>query len=63
MVVADRVTTVLLRLARGGRAAGRLGHTGVVGGNLRGAVMAARRRVREDLSDDLEGGEKRRGDW
>jgi hypothetical protein len=51
--------TALLRAARGGRAAGRLGRTGVVGGNLRGAATAAMRRVREDLSDDLEGGERR----
>jgi hypothetical protein len=49
MVVAD---TALLRAARGRRAAGRLGRTGVVGANLRGAAMAAMRRAREDRSDD-----------
>ena len=42
MVLADRATTALLRRARGGRAAGRLGRTGVVGGNLRGAMVMGR---------------------
>lgn len=65
-VLADRATTTLPRLARGGRVAGRLGRTGAVGGNRRGAMVTRRMKVRDRLSDDggegLRRGEERRAE-